>query len=109
MSAFLFLSCLHVLRQGLLHRLQVLRAAGRCIILLGDLNISPAPIDSCDPGPIDAFVSRSDRRLLTRLLTANGGPFLDVFRKFHPDRCALALMCWRMIRPFDSSLLSNAA
>lgn len=72
--------------QGLLHRIQALRASGRCVILLGDLNISLAPIDSCDPGPIDAFTSRTDRRLLTRLLTSNGGPFLDVFRKFHPDR-----------------------
>ncbi|KAK9901314.1 hypothetical protein WJX75_005948 [Coccomyxa subellipsoidea] len=79
--------------EGLLHRIQALRAAGRCIVLLGDLNISLAPIDSCDPGPIDAFVSRSDRRLLTRLLTANGGPFLDVFRKFHPDRRE-AYTCW---------------
>ncbi|EIE20130.1 DNase I-like protein [Coccomyxa subellipsoidea C-169] len=65
--------------EGLLHRIQTLRASGRCVILLGDLNISLAPIDSCDPGPIDAFTSRTDRRLLTRLLTSNGGPFLDAY------------------------------
>ncbi|BDA45375.1 probable DNA-(apurinic or apyrimidinic site) lyase 2 [Coccomyxa sp. Obi] len=79
--------------EGLLHRIQALRATGRCVILLGDLNISLAPMDSCDPGPIDAFNARTDRRLLTQLLTTNGGPFLDVFRKFHPDRRE-AYTCW---------------
>lgn len=69
-------------------RVEALRAAGHSVILLGDLNISPAPIDSCDPGPPDEFAERADRRQLARLLTANGGPFLDVFRRFHPGRSA---------------------
>ncbi len=66
--------------------MEALRAAGRAVVLLGDLNISPAPIDSCDPGPAEDFAGRADRRMLTRLLTSSGGPFLDVFRRFHPDR-----------------------
>lgn len=57
------------------------------MILLGDLNISLAPIDSCDPGSPEEFSTRADRRMLTQLLTHSGGPFLDTFRHFHPDRC----------------------
>ncbi len=71
----------------MLFRVEALRAASRAVVLLGDLNISLAPIDSCDPGPVEEFASRPDRRMLTRLLTTHGGPFLDVFRKFHPGRC----------------------
>lgn len=72
--------------QALLVRINALREAGRAVILLGDLNISLATIDSCDPGNVEEFNSRSDRRMLTTLLTSNGGPFLDTFRKFHLDR-----------------------
>lgn len=36
--------------QALKIRMEALRARGREIILLGDLNISPAPLDSCEPG-----------------------------------------------------------
>ncbi len=75
------------LMQALLARISSLREAGRAVILLGDLNISLATIDSCDPGSVEDFNSRQDRRMLTTLLTHNGGPFLDTFRKFHPDRC----------------------
>ena len=67
-------------------RIAALREAGRAVILLGDLNISLATLDSCDPGNAEEFASRADRRMLTQLLTHNGGPFLDTFRKFHPDR-----------------------
>jgi len=49
----------------------------------GDLNITPAPLDSCDPGPHAEFAARPDRMWLARLLR---GPFRDVFRVFHPDR-----------------------
>ena len=70
-------------------RISVLREAGRAVILLGDLNISLATIDSCDPGKPEEFDARADRRLLTQLLTFNGGPFLDTFRKFYPDRYCL--------------------
>ncbi len=75
------------LMQALLARISALREAGRAVILLGDLNISLATIDSCDPGNVEEFNSRQDRRMLTMLLTHNGGPFLDTFRKFYPDRC----------------------
>ncbi len=70
-------------------RIHALREAGRAVILLGDLNISLATIDSCDPGRPEEFDARADRRLLTQLLTVNGGPFLDTFRKLHPNRYCL--------------------
>ena len=70
----------------MLVRISALREAGRAVILLGDLNISLATIDSCDPGNMEEFNARPDRRMVTTLLTHNGGPFLDTFRKFHPDR-----------------------
>ena len=70
----------------MLVRISALRDAGRAVVLLGDLNISLATIDSCDPGNVEDFDSRADRRMVTTLLTHNGGPFLDTFRKFHPDR-----------------------
>lgn len=72
--------------QALLMRIVALREVGRAVILLGDLNISLATIDSCDPGNAEDFNSRTDRRMLTTLLAHSGGPFLDTFRKFHPDR-----------------------
>lgn len=52
----------------------------------GDLNIAPAPLDHCDPGPAAEFARRADRAWLGRLLR---GPFRDMFRAFHPDRHAL--------------------
>ena len=39
-----------LLVQALDTRMAALRAMGRRVILVGDLNISPAPIDSCEPG-----------------------------------------------------------
>lgn len=73
-------------RQVLKLRLAALRGAGRRVIMMGDFNISPAPIDSCDAGPVPQFLARSDRVLLRGLLHVGGGPFLDVFRVFHPTR-----------------------
>ena len=52
----------------------------------GDLNIAPAPLDHCDPGPAADFARRADRAWLAGLLR---GPFRDVFRVFHPDRRAI--------------------
>ena len=39
-----------LLIQALDTRMAALRARGRRVVLVGDLNISPAPIDSCEPG-----------------------------------------------------------
>lgn len=61
-------------------------AAGRQVIVVGDLNISPAPIDSCAPHPIPQFLQRPDRVWLGKLLGPEGPGMMDVFRHFHPNR-----------------------
>ena len=63
-------------------------AAGRAVVLLGDLNICPNPIDSCEPGDLDAFRSRADKQWLRSVMQDHGGYFVDLFRHFHPDRQA---------------------
>lgn len=57
---------------------------GRRIFVVGDLNIAPAAIDSCNPGP--DFDKNQFRRWFRNLLVENGGDFFDVFRAKHPER-----------------------
>lgn len=38
--------------QALGVRINALRKRGRRVVVLGDLNIAPAPIDSCEPGTL---------------------------------------------------------
>eukprot|EP00879_Flechtneria_rotunda_P023622 GHRR01024993.1.p1 GENE.GHRR01024993.1~~GHRR01024993.1.p1 ORF type:complete len:629 (+),score=275.46 GHRR01024993.1:393-2279(+) len=70
-------------------------AAGRAVIVVGDLNISPQPIDSCAPGPMAQFMQRPDRAWLNSLLSAEADALgvADAFRHFHPDR-QNAFTCW---------------
>ncbi|XP_059623496.1 DNA-(apurinic or apyrimidinic site) endonuclease 2 isoform X2 [Cornus florida] len=65
-------------------RWECLLRQGRNIIVVGDLNIAPAAIDSCNPGP--DFEKNEFRAWFRSLLVDNGGPFFDVFRAKHPDR-----------------------
>ncbi|XP_058187512.1 DNA-(apurinic or apyrimidinic site) endonuclease 2 isoform X2 [Rhododendron vialii] len=62
---------------------------GRRIFIVGDLNIAPAAMDSCNPGPDfdknHALPCRF-RRWFRSLLVENGGDFFDVFRAKHPER-----------------------
>ena len=78
---------LHV--QVLFMHMDALRAMGRRVVLVGDLNIAPAAIDSCDPGTgaeFTAWLSRRDRAFLRSHLQPHGGAYVDIFRTFHPDR-----------------------
>ena len=50
-------------------RAQAARAAGRHVLLAGDFNIAPQPLDHCDPS--SEFHKRADRRWLAALLSAN--------------------------------------
>eukprot|EP00884_Botryococcus_braunii_P005410 jgi/Botrbrau1/14870/Bobra.0298s0004.1 len=77
-------------------RVEAMRAAGRRVVLMGDFNISPAPIDSCDSGRESQFLARPDRVLLRGWMQAGGGPFVDVFRVFHPGRTQ-AYTCWSQV------------
>ncbi len=63
-------------------------AAGRAVILVGDLNICPQPIDSCDPGDVSKFRDRADKKWLSAVMKHNGGYFVDLFRHFYPARSA---------------------
>ena len=72
-------------------RMDALRQSGRSVVLVGDFNIAPAPIDSCDPGSgpeLAAWISRADRALLRSHLQSLGGAYVDIFRTFHPHRCS---------------------
>lgn len=61
-------------------------AAGRGVLLMGDFNISPQPVDSCKPHPIEDFQRRPDRVWLNKLLGPHGPGVADVFRMLHPAR-----------------------
>ena len=64
-------------------------AANRAVILLGDLNICPQPIDSCDPGDLGKFLDRADKKWLRSVMQHSGGYFVDLFRHFQPNRHVL--------------------
>lgn len=76
-------------------------AQGRSVILVGDLNIAPHMVDHCDwcskaalPAAHNQFLHhRPDRQWFQSILESGGGPFTDVFRKFHPDRCLVIAFC----------------
>ncbi len=72
--------------QALQCRMEACLAAGRAVILVGDLNICPQPIDSCDPGDLGKFRDRADKKWLSAVMKQNGGYFVDLFRHFYPTR-----------------------
>ena len=72
--------------QALQLRMEACLAAGRAVILLGDLNICPQPIDSCDPGDLANFRDRADKKWLSSIMKHSDGCFVDLFRHFNPDR-----------------------
>ena len=72
--------------QALQCRMEACLAAGRSVILVGDLNICPQPIDSCDPGDVSKFRDRADKKWFSSIMKHSGGYFTDLFRHFHPNR-----------------------
>ncbi|KAK3267629.1 hypothetical protein CYMTET_23829, partial [Cymbomonas tetramitiformis] len=70
--------------KALFCRCEALLVEGREVVLVGDLNIAPRPIDTCSPGP--GFEAVPWRVWLASVLRGGGGPFIDVFREFHPGR-----------------------
>ena len=77
--------------QALFMRMEALRSRGRNIVLVGDLNIAPAGIDSCDPGEggeFNTWLNRADRAFLRSHISSQGGAYVDIFRRYHPDRHA---------------------
>lgn len=69
--------------QILTHRINTALAAGRAVILCGDLNITAAPEDHCHHGPgasVDAFLAERPDRAWLALVTGPRGRLADVFR-----------------------------
>ncbi|DBB00825.1 hypothetical protein WJX77_012431 [Trebouxia sp. C0004] len=81
------------LYQALQCRVEACLAAGRAVILVGDLNICPQPSDSCDPGDVSKFRDRADKKWLSAVMKHNGGYFVDLFRHFYPARQEV-YSCW---------------
>lgn len=81
-------------------RCKALVAAGRRVVIVGDLNCTHHPIDSCEGdrdvrmlGGLDAYMARPSRAWIHNMLAAGGGQFVDLFRQFHPDERG-AYTCW---------------
>ena len=72
--------------QVLKHRMEVALQAGRNVVLAGDLNIAPYPIDHCDlvrasRAQQEAMLTgRPDRAWFRNALQTAEGPFVDLFR-----------------------------
>jgi exodeoxyribonuclease-3 len=66
------------------------------LVLIGDFNIAPAPIDVHDPEAWEGKVlfSEPERAAFTRLLEAGG--LRDVFREQHPDEQAFTWWDYRV-------------
>ncbi|KAL2654012.1 hypothetical protein R1flu_022140 [Riccia fluitans] len=77
--------------QALQRRWEALLNKGRRVIIVGDFNVTPYPIDHCNPGP--DFYKNVSRKWLRSILHLEGGPFRDVFRFIHPERKE-TYTCW---------------
>lgn len=65
-------------------RWEFLLRQGKRVCVVGDLNIAPSVVDSCNPKP--DFDKNEFRKWFRSLLVENGGSFYDVFRSKHPER-----------------------
>ncbi|KAI8822130.1 Endonuclease/exonuclease/phosphatase [Fimicolochytrium jonesii] len=83
------------------HRIEALLAAGREVILVGDINACYSPMDHCDPkkslreNGITEFHDTPTRRWLYDFLHPRG-PLYDTFRVFHPTQ-EKAFTCWNTL------------
>lgn len=90
----------YVWSQVLKHRAETLLAAGRSVVIAGDFNIAPKPIDHCDWHKSSAarqahfYDDRPDREWFLKLLQEGGGPFVDSYRAFHPADQHYAYTVW---------------
>ena len=72
-------------------RVRQLTAAGRDVIVVGDVNICATPLDHCDghlPSNANAFWEHPARAWFHKWLHPNG-PMVDVVRTYWPDRKGL--------------------
>ena len=72
--------------QVLKHQMEAMLQAGRSVVLAGDLNIAPYPIDHCDyvrasrAQQASMLLGRPDRAWFRNALQSAEGPFVDLFR-----------------------------
>ncbi|XP_043201351.1 DNA-(apurinic or apyrimidinic site) endonuclease 2-like [Amphibalanus amphitrite] len=85
-------------------RAAALRAAGHHVLLVGDLNCSHRPADSCDPGDLKEFAASPSRRFLDDWLckpsaaeAAAPDQLVDSFRLLHPAATEV-YTCWNTQR-----------
>jgi exonuclease III len=64
---------------------------GRNVVVLGDLNICPQPLDSACPDA-EFYKGGRDRQWLHSMLAQGGGPFVDSFRYMRTDCCCVAVV-----------------
>ncbi|CAF0844517.1 unnamed protein product [Rotaria sordida] len=65
------------------------------VIVVGDLNVSHKPIDTCDPGEdLNYFNSSPSRLWFSKFI--NNDIFIDTFRYLHPDQRE-AYTCWETL------------
>ena len=66
-------------------RVRELRAAGRPLVVAGDMNVAPADVDVYDPAAFadSTHVTPAERAALQAM--ADAGPLQDAFRRLHPD------------------------
>ncbi|TIA87078.1 hypothetical protein E3P99_03400 [Wallemia hederae] len=84
-------------------RIQALTAAGRHVVLLGDINIAHRPIDHCDGLELartdvgrTQFSEKSTRKWMDKLVSGSDSPLVDVARLLHPDREGM-YTCWNQL------------
>ena len=75
-----------LIAQAVQIRAEAFIAAGRQVIITGDLNISPQLVDHCSPDLKNFLSNRPDRCWLQSLTKPGCGAFVDGFSMFHPDR-----------------------
>jgi len=95
----------HVLRQAVQYRAEAFAAAGKHVVVTGDLNICPHPLDHCEPDMKHFYACRPDRRWLMDMLEPEGGPFVDGFRLHHPHRWRSCFVCFTAHQRHNRTLL----
>ncbi|GAA5909194.1 hypothetical protein JCM6882_003762 [Rhodosporidiobolus microsporus] len=79
-------------------RVRGLIKAGRQVIVVGDLNICAADMDTAEPeqrardAGLENFTDHPPRKWLSEF-TGEGGPMIDITRRLHPDRMGM-FTCW---------------
>lgn len=92
--------------RALLGRCRRLAGAGREVLLVGDFNVCADPKDVHPRIGLEACYSSEEIELFRSFLVENGGPFVDAWRRRHPEEAAVYTV-WdekTSARPFNQGL-----